>query len=398
MALPGAPIFSAWSKNMKKTLEAELSQWSPTDSLFREVAFAVLCLASGAKNVAFLRYEDYIEEQAHVNCVSTPNGKPSGDLVMTANGAHSGICPLVAPLKTVYWLDAVLVHLASKLDQADLFEAQISFMVNYCGQNHGNETVDAILISIEHVLILRIKPNARVQRSALLTLFNLPSHCGMDPADRSHTPDLERLGDPDQREQAGNRVERRPSHTDLSVELDEDLGLLLPTTRIEAEGDPSSTFFALCHVFEAAARRRLPFNDALGFALPNEIILEILSHVTDLETRSNCMKVSRLFRNVCQENYLFADNMLLMPLEGESLADPSESWHRWNIHDVATKTKSVVNVTWTFFDMEWARRELQYSDWSDWDLQCLSESLASPCSPRNWISLMSDIRCEMIPE
>lgn len=268
-------------------------------------------------------------------------------------------------------------------------------MVNYCSQNHGGETVDAILISIEHCLLLRIKPNARLQRSALLTLFNLLSHRGMDPADRSHNPDLERLGDPDQKEQAGNRVEQRPSHTDLSVELDEDPGSLLPTTRIEAEGDPSSTFFALCHVFEAAARRRLPFNDALGFALPNEIILEILSHVTDLETRSNCTKVSRLFRNVCQERYLFADNMLLMPLEGESFVDPSESWHRWNIHDGATKTRSVVNVTWIIFDIEWLRRELLFSDW---DLQYLWESLASPRSARGWISYMSDIRCEMIPE
>lgn len=95
-------IFSAWSKNMNMTLEARLSQWSPTDSLFRKAAFAVLCLASGAKNVAFVPYEDYIEEQAHVNYVSIPKGKPSGDLVMTANGGHSGIFPLVGPVKTVY--------------------------------------------------------------------------------------------------------------------------------------------------------------------------------------------------------------------------------------------------------------------------------------------------------
>lgn len=217
----------------------------------------------------------------------------------------------------------------------------------------------------------------------------------MDPADRSHKPDLERLGDPDQKEQVGNRVEQRPSHTDLSVELDEDPGSLLPTTRIAAEGDPSSTLFALCHVFEAAARRRLPFNDALGFALPNEIILEILSHVTDLETRSNCMKVSRLFRNVCQERYLFADDMLLIPLEGESFVDPSESWHKWNIYDIATKTKSVVNVTWTISDLEWLRRVLQFSHW---DLLDLWTSLKSPRLAREWISYMSNIQCEMIPE
>lgn len=100
---------------MDMTLVARLSQWSPTDSLFRKVAFAVLCLASGAKNVALLPDEHYMEKQAQVNYVSIPKGKPSEDLVMTANGAHSGIFPLLAPVKAVYWFDGVLVHLAFQI-------------------------------------------------------------------------------------------------------------------------------------------------------------------------------------------------------------------------------------------------------------------------------------------
>lgn len=387
-------IFSAWSNNLQGTLEAQLLQWSPTGSPFHEIAFAVLCLASGVKNVALLPYEDYIEEQARLHEFISKD-EPSDDLIFIANGDYCETFPPAAPLKTIYWLDGVLVHLASHLDQAELFKAQISFMVNYCDRNHAGETVEAILISIEHVVLLRIKPNAVLQRSALLTLFNLPNLRGMDPVNRSHTPDLEKRGDPDQREQATNRVEQRPSHTDLPLKDDEDLGLLLHTTQIEAEGGPPSTFFALCHVFEAAARRRLPFNDALGFGLPKEVILEILSYITDAKTRSNCLKVSRFFRDICQEKYMLADNMLLVPVQWEDLADPSARWTRWKVHNIVTKTASVVNFKWTFWDLQWARRELQLSRW---DLQCLSKSLASTDKARNRKSLMPDIQCEMIPE
>ena len=51
---------------------------------------------------------------------------------------------------------------------------------------------------------------------------------------------------------------------------------------------------------------------------------------------------------------MLADNMLLVPLQWEDLADPSARWTRWKVHNIATKTASVVNFKWTFWDLQWA--------------------------------------------
>ena len=72
----------------------------------------------------------------------------------------------------------------------------------------------------------------------------------------------------------------------------------LHASRDGIEGDELSTFFALTHVFDAAARRRLAPAKTHEGVFPNELYGEVLKHVTDKETRLNCMEVSRTFR-VC---------------------------------------------------------------------------------------------------
>lgn len=234
---------------MQETLEATLLQWSPADFPFREIAFAVLCLASGGENLAFLRY---IERQPNTHGLWEPKDESSEEsefIAYLAAGAHlKDLPPGSAPVQTIYWLDGVLVHFASQLYHAHVLEAQISFIVSYCGKNHAGKTVDAILISIEHVILLRITPNANLQRSALLTLFNVPNHLSMDVMDRYHTSYLEKLGNQEQREEERAKCWKKPlletRSRHVPLEGDKDFGLLLRATQIGAEGDPSSTFFS----------------------------------------------------------------------------------------------------------------------------------------------------------
>lgn len=168
----------------------------------------------------------------------------------------------------------------------------------------------------------------------------------------------------------------------IPFEDDEDFGLLLRGTQTGSEGDLSSTFFALCHLFDAAARRQMPFADALGCRLPNEVTAEILSYVTDMDTRSNCMEVPSMFRDVCQEKYLFADKLMLEPHKaGKSSADPDEAWKQWNLADVAAGKRSSVKFTWDFY--EW---KVKHS----W--------MVTIGSGRNRKSLLSGVLCQMVPD
>ncbi|KAL8636744.1 MAG: hypothetical protein Q9226_009216, partial [Calogaya cf. arnoldii] len=327
-------VVSIWSTSIHKTLKAHLLQWSHEDVPFREITFAILCLASGGENITILPEGEYLDRESDAYGHWKPKDDSSEDYELIAHlaaGAYLKDLPSdSAPAQTTYWLDGVLVNLASQLFRSDVLEAQISSIASYCSKNHASETVDAVLISIEHVILLKITPNANLRRSALLTLFDTPNHLSMDVSDRYHPSYLEKLNDREQTSKA----------PPLSGK--DRYGLLLRGTQNGAEGDPRSAFFALCHLFDTAARRKIPVADAHGGRLPNEIITEILSYVTDVEARTSCMHVSNIFRDMCQEKYLFADKMMIEPYKArESIAALTERGRQpFKLHDVVTGKSS----------------------------------------------------------
>lgn len=78
----------------------------------------------------------------------------------------------------------------------------------------------------------------------------------------------------------------------------------------QVEGNVSSTFYALVHLFERAPCKRMPPARVADGRLQNEIYRQIIKHVTDMETRESCMEVSRTFRLICQEDLLFAEGIM----------------------------------------------------------------------------------------
>lgn len=187
-----------------------------------------------------------------------------------------GLSPGSSPAQAVYWLDGVLVVLSTQLDRYQAVDDGVSFIARYCCDSHPKDTVDAVLLSIEHVILVHIKSDGAIQRTALLPLFNIDDHLSMDVRDRYSSSYLEKLG----HHKALIREEENWME-DEEFHISEG-GIPLHASQIGAPGDPASTLFALTHIFDAAARRKMCLSRAANGRLPNEVSADILSHVTDV--------------------------------------------------------------------------------------------------------------------
>lgn len=102
---------------MQDGLAATLLQWSPADLPFREIAFAVLCLAVGGKQITVL--PDKAITTNHVFARVKLNSQASDGMQFMSclvTGAHlRDNSPGSAPEGDFYWLEGVLVVLATQL-------------------------------------------------------------------------------------------------------------------------------------------------------------------------------------------------------------------------------------------------------------------------------------------
>lgn len=150
------------------------------------------------------------------------------------------------------------------------------------------------------------------------------------------------------------RLIRREIFEDKGIEIhyedndvdEEDLGEeedpALSATLVEDK--VYSTFYALVHLSEAAARRRMPRAIVTDGIFPNQIYTEIFKQVTEIETRESFMNVSRTFPRICQD-LLFADDLIFEPsdaCQGCNNADDLPGWYEK--YDVGLGTQSQVKV------------------------------------------------------
>ncbi|KAL8825489.1 MAG: hypothetical protein Q9191_004387 [Dirinaria sp. TL-2023a] len=357
-------LYFFWLSGLKESLAATLLQWSPQDLPFREIAFAMLCLALGGKYLTVI-------STANLDANSTfgfwdPGSESSNGLEFVsvlATGAHvRGATPGTSPEGVTYWLENVLVVLATQLYRSGAVKEEISRVVKYCHDNNPNECVDAVLMSIEHAVLIHVIPNEEVQHSALLPLIDIPNHLSMNATERYASWYLDKFACKDKRflkkekKRLRNAADERMRKQGLFIhrndsdeekeESSEDEDFALYNSQAEAEGCEFSAFYALSHVFDAAARRRMPPAKAKDGHFPNEIYANILGHVTDMETRNSCMEVSRVFRQICQEDLLFADHMVFAPCEAcKECVEPDDIPKMFDVHDVALGEKYEVGLT-----------------------------------------------------
>lgn len=359
-------MFYVWSHVTEGILAATLLQLSPEHLPFRDIAYAALCLAAGGKNVTVVSSEDVSTNGVFGFIQEGP--KYNEFISVLASGAHlQSFPPGSSPEATIYWLGNVLVVLTAQLYRPGTADEGIAQVVRYCQKNHPAECVDAVLISIEHVVLIHVTPGEKVQHTAIMPLFNIENHLTMTADERYAKPYLEKIAAEDEtfmvketqklrkarRERVlkddgmnlfygDDREYREDSEGDEDEEDSEgEEESALCATKVK--GDVSSTFYALVHLFEAAAIKRMPLARVTDGLLPNEIYTHIIKHVTDMGTRESLMKVSRTFRRVCQEDLLVAEGLIVEPTDACRSCDEADGIPKWfEKYDLANGTQSQV--------------------------------------------------------
>ncbi|KAG7005749.1 hypothetical protein G7Y79_00018g045560 [Physcia stellaris] len=305
-------LFSVWSNYIKTPLATTLPQWDAEDAPFQEIAFTILCLAAGGKHVQALNTASstrtlfgYDRVHALVSCEGDHERQPEAmSLAMSGSCLADGL-PAFPAGQMIYWFDNVLVVLTTRLDGSRAVDDGVDRVVGYCRENCPASCVDAVLMSIQHVVLIRLLANGGVQHSALLPLFDITESLSSELEDCYQSPGLEpQLSDDDS--DAEEMLITESHDSSLAHEPS------VQTYRFRVKGKDKSTFCAITHILDAAARRRMsPLARGREGVFPTEIYIQILAYVTDPETRASCLDVCRTFRDYCQEHLLLSANTTL---------------------------------------------------------------------------------------
>ena len=345
---------------MKDTLAASLLQFNPEDYPFREIAYAILCLAAGGRDASIVS-KDEVWSNGVFGFMHDGSGRtPGSEFISTlASSAHlQGSTPGSSPDATIYWLENVLVVLTAQLYFPGAADEAIERIVHYCKEGHSTEYVYAVVISIEHVILVHVSPGGKVQRTNIMPLFEIENHLSMAVEHRYAKEYLGKLAAGDgifmKKEARKQRKAQAESmlkndgvnfhyggEDDEEVDSDGEEETALRATKVE--GDISSTFYALVHLFEAAACQPMSITGSTDGLLPNEVYTEIVEHVLDTETRDSLMKVSRTFRRICQEDFLFTEDMIFTPSDACQGCDEARQHPmRFEKYDIASGVQSQV--------------------------------------------------------
>lgn len=249
----------------------------PVDFAFREIAFAIVSLAAGlTDSLTFVDTRRLKGDLQNGYMGIIPDGDANGPVHFAAElavGCHmDGSQPGSAPTASSYWFRGVLVRLESQLDQPGAVQHAIVLAVE-CGRRESQDhDFDAILLSIEHAVILRVFSN-HVEHTELLSLIEIPIHYTKSPLDRYSL-------------EARREIEGWQEPIPPEAPADEACGLAgtQGTTTISDKSHSSNTcyepspFMALVHCFEATTVRSLKSASAKDGRLPAEIYEKILDY------------------------------------------------------------------------------------------------------------------------
>ena len=210
----------------------------------------------------------------------------------------------------MYWFEGVMVHLVARLDKPDAIPQSVTSVAQRAREDCSWQPVDAVLVSIAHVVLVRVLPGSKLQHTKPLHLFVFGDQPSQDPRERfppskpkelsqrkarvtakrtfrderqvrqRNDPDAAESGDNDSPEEDSEYDESFGSiYSDLPGAID------LEGTYIEiAKTEPS--FFALALLFDASKRARRPLSIITRGYLSIEIYRLIIDNVEDVETLS----------------------------------------------------------------------------------------------------------------
>ena len=339
-----ARIFQIFQRAHKQVLAHLLLGWKPDDFPFREIAFTILCLASGRQNVSLVETVRLANDDAH-GCANLMNNTTHDlDPEFVAHmgvGSHLNDYPAgSAPKSSTYWFEGILVHLVSRLDKPGVIPETVARVVQYARASFPRQPVDAVLISIAHIVLVRVFSSGKVQHTKPLPLFVFRDQPSQDPRERFSPSKLKGLLQRKEKSAAREvaRAERQARHADdpdgaeskddeiedgdpeydeegvssISFDLPEGLNLREIYREI-TETEPS--FFALALFLDSSTRNPVRLSASAQGCFPTEIYRLIIENVEDVETHGACMAVSSRFQEMCLRNSRFNEGWKLLPDE-----------------------------------------------------------------------------------
>ena len=312
-------LLRSFSSLFKTHIQRFLLEWQPEDFIFRELAFAILSIASG--QIGFesrVRLDGEIEQGFLVKPDKNASMAKSKLLPVFSMGCHwQDEYPGSAPAGTIYWFEEVLVSLTTRLDSPEMVDAAITQTLQ-AALNQDRREFYALLLSIEHIIILQVRDLGAVpmiKRTGPITLFDIETHLARDPRDRP----------PQARSESDNQQEQyRENDLSKTISSAESLISSFPGFCLLVDFLDSSTTQSL-----------RPCPPLVEGYFPMEIYRMILDRVDDDYTYNCCAKVSRRFRNYCFQHIRLGTDAVIVDCD---------DWFKFTIWDRSDDQVKIVSL------------------------------------------------------
>ncbi|KAL1954861.1 hypothetical protein VTO42DRAFT_503 [Malbranchea cinnamomea] len=292
--------------------------WAPDEFVFRELAFAMLSLASGQVRFGNYRERDVFFFDGHFKeCVDilVEEGKGisgSKSLPIFANGGHlPGEQPGSAPTETIYWFDNVLVCLATNLDDRGSFEAHIARAVSF-GLEQDVAAFEGVVLDLLFCVLIDVhvkdgRPIVRHTMPKSLFPINRQDHTSTHPAERPPRKDKDKEGNNGNSEKREDAAEHELPIVDCTFPPQGGEKVLWSMDReiyksVDHFNHYLPGFVALINFFNVAKDRSYRRLGTTQGVFPTEIYNRIVDYM-DCDTYHACADISPAFRGYCRRHY-----------------------------------------------------------------------------------------------
>ena len=174
----------------QQELSATLLTWQAQDLSFRELVFFVLCLAAGSEHLTLVDHRRVYGVRLYeymYKSIVTEDGISSHAEFISALGVgyHMDGLPMgSSPMETKYWFEGALICLIPRLDCPGILEEAVVDAIDYGRAHCAKRSFNAVLISIEHLVLVKSLPDGSVDHTKLMPLIPVPTHPFKDARER----------------------------------------------------------------------------------------------------------------------------------------------------------------------------------------------------------------------
>ncbi len=189
-------LFNLFQKPQQEDLSISLLGWQAQDLPFRELVFFILCLATGGEHLAVVdqrRIRKPYQESLYMGVMSIHMSEGRAELATCLGvGYHMDGLPMgSAPNETKYWFEGALICLVPQLDHRGVLEVAMADAIEYGRTNSTKNSFNAVLISIQHIVLIKSFPDGSIEHTDFLPLIPITTHRAKDPQARYGTEALD---------------------------------------------------------------------------------------------------------------------------------------------------------------------------------------------------------------